>query len=169
MAKKKKNRGKGRSSQLSEGLLSWQSWPLRDPSDPSDHSPLPDFEMQGMGAAEPSAEPSGSADHQMVTIGQPSVPAGLASLPSPSLLISSMRSSFSALLQNGGVDVYDSSEFPLEVDFPHCIFSYASQSDYRKGKDHMWAMANMLRRHGITSYNGLVRAALMCHGNSAFP
>jgi hypothetical protein len=53
-------------------------------------------------------------------------------------------------------DAYDTTFFGAEVMTPEIIFSYASRSDGGKGADHMWAVANALRKEGITSYNGLM-------------
>ena len=49
---------------------------------------------------------------------------------------------------------YDATPFDLEEDFPIVIISYASKSNNNRGKDDMWAIANVLRRNGITSFNG---------------
>jgi hypothetical protein len=52
---------------------------------------------------------------------------------------------------------YDAAEFrnPDGVR-PEGIFSYASASDDGKGIQHMWAVGNALRLHGITTYCGLM-------------
>jgi hypothetical protein len=52
--------------------------------------------------------------------------------------------------------LYDPAEFKPAVDFPVGIFSYASASDGGKGIDHMWAIGNALRLHGISTYCGLM-------------
>eukprot|EP01050_Picozoa_sp_SAG11_P023201 SAG11_NODE_4598_length_1840_cov_1.031591_1_plen_306_part_01 len=39
---------------------------------------------------------------------------------------------------------------------PSVIFSYASATDGGKGVEHMWALANVLREAGVTSYCGLM-------------
>ena len=49
---------------------------------------------------------------------------------------------------------YNPAIFSLENNFPEVIFSYATKSNNGKGKDDMWALANVLRENGITSFNG---------------
>ena len=49
---------------------------------------------------------------------------------------------------------YDATPFPQEEDFPKVIISYATNSNNNRGKDDMWAIANVLRKNGITSFNG---------------
>jgi hypothetical protein len=56
----------------------------------------------------------------------------------------------------GALHVYDPSEFSAEVPHPDGIFSYRTESDGGRGAAHMWAVANMLRLNGITSYCGLM-------------
>ena len=51
---------------------------------------------------------------------------------------------------------YDDSALRKErgVRYPDGIFSYASASDGGRGMQHMYAIGNMLRRNGITTYCG---------------
>ena len=58
-----------------------------------------------------------------------------------------------------GPHMYDPTPFERETDFPVGIFSYASGADGRKGKQHMWAVANALRKRGITTFNGQMVAS----------
>ena len=44
--------------------------------------------------------------------------------------------------------------FSREVEFPQVIISYATKSRGGNGKEDMWAVANVLRENGITSFNG---------------
>ena len=45
--------------------------------------------------------------------------------------------------------------FGKEVDFPHALLSYASNSiSEGLGKSYMWALSNVLKDSGITSFNG---------------
>ena len=44
--------------------------------------------------------------------------------------------------------------FDLEEDFPAVIISYCTKTSGGLGKDLMWAVANVLRENGITSFNG---------------
>jgi hypothetical protein len=48
----------------------------------------------------------------------------------------------------------DEREFELEAEFPEVILSYTTASRGGKGKKDMWAIANVLRKNGITSFNG---------------
>ena len=48
---------------------------------------------------------------------------------------------------------YDTSHFELEEAFPVAITSYASRSRGGKGQEDMWAVANLCRKAGITTYN----------------
>ena len=49
---------------------------------------------------------------------------------------------------------YDATPFEIKEDFPTAIISYATKSNNNCGKDDMWAIANVLRKNGITSFNG---------------
>jgi hypothetical protein len=50
---------------------------------------------------------------------------------------------------------YDPQVFPYDdSSFPSCIFSYASSSNNGKGKSDMLALAQVLAKNGITSFNG---------------
>ena len=53
---------------------------------------------------------------------------------------------------------YNTTPFPRASDFPPVILSYASKSRGGKGKDDMWAIANVLREAGIDSFNGYMVA-----------
>lgn len=49
-------------------------------------------------------------------------------------------------------------DFPKPSEFPEVILSYATRSRDGKGKDDMWAIANVLREAGIDSFNGYMVA-----------
>ena len=49
---------------------------------------------------------------------------------------------------------YDGASFELQEDFPTVIISYATQSNGGSGQEDMWAIANVLRKNNITSFNG---------------
>ena len=50
---------------------------------------------------------------------------------------------------------HNATPFSREEAFPEVIISYATKSRGGKGEEDMWAIANVLRQHGITSFNGL--------------
>ena len=47
-----------------------------------------------------------------------------------------------------------STPFNLEKTFPPVIFSYCTATDGGRGEAHMWRLANLLKQHGIASFNG---------------
>jgi hypothetical protein len=46
--------------------------------------------------------------------------------------------------------------FEKEVADPDVIMSYASRTDENRGREHMWAISNVLREARITTFNGLM-------------
>ena len=47
-----------------------------------------------------------------------------------------------------------STPFALQTSFPPVIFSYCSKTDGGRGEQRMWQIANFLKKHGISSFNG---------------
>ena len=50
---------------------------------------------------------------------------------------------------------YDSSHFTLEEDFPDILMSFATANRDGHGQDDMWAIANLVRKQGFSTYNCL--------------
>ena len=59
-----------------------------------------------------------------------------------------------AVLSATAMPLPDSTPFRLEDQFPPVIFSYCTKTDNGRGEEHMWRVANFLKRHGISSFNG---------------
>ena len=47
-----------------------------------------------------------------------------------------------------------SAPFRLQEFFPPVIFSYCTKTEGGRGEERTWQLANFLRSHGITSFNG---------------